>query len=74
MGEFDVCPIAPEISYSKVGNIWDSNSIDLKDNLPISEPVSVMLNGFVVVDACLLIKQCFGEALYFIEYAKQLVI
>jgi len=52
-GQVDVCPIAPELSYSNVGNIWDSTPDNIRDSSPIGEPCSICDIKWVCGGHCL---------------------
>ena len=52
-GRIDVCPIAPELSYSAVGNIRNSTPESLRDILPVGEPCSLCPDKWVCGGRCL---------------------
>ncbi len=52
-GRIDVCPIAPELSYSPVGDIRNSVPASLRDILPVSEPCSICPDKWVCGGRCL---------------------
>ncbi len=52
-GRVDVCPIAPELSYSAVGDIRNSAPESLRDILPVGEPCSLCPDKWVCGGRCL---------------------
>jgi putative peptide-modifying radical SAM enzyme len=52
-GRVDVCPIAPELSYSAVGDIRNSTPESLRDILPVGEPCSLCPDKWVCGGRCL---------------------
>jgi putative peptide-modifying radical SAM enzyme len=52
-GRIDVCPIAPELSYSAVGDIRNSRPESLRDVLPVGEPCSLCPDKWVCGGRCL---------------------
>ncbi len=52
-GRIDVCPIAPELSYSAVGDIRNSTPESLRDILPVGEPCSLCPDKWVCGGRCL---------------------
>jgi putative peptide-modifying radical SAM enzyme len=52
-GRIDVCPIAPELSYSPVGDIKNSSPASLRDSLPVGEPCSICPDKWVCGGRCL---------------------
>ena len=52
-GRIDVCPIAPELSFSNVGDIMTSNPQDLIDVLPVGEPCSICDIKWICGGRCL---------------------
>jgi uncharacterized protein len=53
-GDIHVCPVAPELSYSKVGSIYSSTPKDIQDSLPVGPPC----------DECADLWVCGGRCLY----------
>ncbi|MBN1682566.1 SPASM domain-containing protein [Candidatus Bathyarchaeota archaeon] len=56
-GRIDVCPIAPELSFSKVGNIITSNPHDLKYILSVGEPCSICDIKWICGGRCLFVNK-----------------
>jgi putative peptide-modifying radical SAM enzyme len=56
-GRIEVCPIAPELPYSNVGDIWRSTPDDLRDSLPVGEPCSSCSDLWVCGGRCLFSNQ-----------------
>jgi len=52
-GRIDACPIAPELSYSPVGDIRNSTPDSLRDILPLGEPCSLCPDKWVCGGRCL---------------------
>ncbi len=52
-GRIEVCPIAPELPYSNVGDIWRSTPDELRDVLPVGEPCSNCGDLWVCGGRCL---------------------
>ncbi len=52
-GRIDVCPIAPELSYSPVGDIRNSTPESLRDILPVGEPCSLCPDKWICGGRCL---------------------
>lgn len=52
-GRIDVCPIAPELSYSPVGDIRNSLPASLRDILPVGEPCSICPDKWICGGRCL---------------------
>ena len=52
-GRIDVCPIAPELPYSAVGDIRNSTPDSLRDILPVGEPCSLCPDKWVCGGRCL---------------------
>ncbi|MCX6649375.1 MAG: TIGR04084 family radical SAM/SPASM domain-containing protein [Candidatus Bathyarchaeota archaeon] len=52
-GRIDVCPIAPELPYSSVGDIRNSTPESLRDILPVGEPCSLCPDKWVCGGRCL---------------------
>ena len=52
-GRIDICPIAPELPYSSVGNIRNSTPESLRDILPVGEPCSLCPDKWVCGGRCL---------------------
>ena len=52
-GRIEVCPIAPELPYSNVGDIWRSTPDALRDTLPVGEPCSSCGDLWVCGGRCL---------------------
>ena len=52
-GRIDVCPIAPELSYSAVGDMRNSTPDSLRDILPVGEPCSICPDKWVCGGRCL---------------------
>ncbi len=52
-GRIDVCPIAPELSYSAVGDMRNSAPKSLRDILPVGEPCSLCPDKWVCGGRCL---------------------
>jgi len=56
-GRIDVCPIAPELSYSAVGDIRSSTPRGIRDSLPVGEPCSLCPDKWVCGGRCLFANQ-----------------
>ncbi|MBN2335118.1 putative peptide-modifying radical SAM/SPASM domain-containing protein, partial [Candidatus Bathyarchaeota archaeon] len=56
-GRIEVCPIAPELPYSNVGDIWSSTPDSLRDSLPVGEPCSSCDDLWVCGGRCLFSNQ-----------------
>ncbi len=52
-GRIDVCPIAPELSYSSVGDIRNSTPESLRNIMPVGEPCSLCPDKWVCGGRCL---------------------
>ncbi len=52
-GRVDVCPIAPDLSYSQIGDIWQSTPESIRDNTPVGEPCSLCPDKWVCGGRCL---------------------
>lgn len=56
-GEVHVCPIAPELPYSRVGDIYNSTPEDLRNSLPVGPPCSECPELWVCGGRCLFSNQ-----------------
>jgi putative peptide-modifying radical SAM enzyme len=56
-GRIDVCPIAPELSYSVAGDIRASSPLALRDIRPVGEPCSICPDKWVCGGRCLFANQ-----------------
>jgi putative peptide-modifying radical SAM enzyme len=52
-GRIDVCPIAPELPYSSVGDIRNSTPESLRNIMPVGEPCSLCPDKWVCGGRCL---------------------
>ena len=52
-GNIEVCPIAPELPYSNVGNIYDNSPEDLRDALRVGPPCTECEDLWVCGGRCL---------------------
>lgn len=56
-GEVHVCPVAPELPYSKVGNIHTSTPQEIRDSLPVAHPCDECGDLWVCGGRCLYANQ-----------------
>ncbi len=52
-GRIDACPIAPEMSFSPVGDILTSTPSSLRDSMPVGEPCTLCPDKWVCGGRCL---------------------
>ncbi len=52
-GRIDLCPIAPDLTYSAVGDIRNNTPDSLRDILPVGEPCSLCPDKWVCRGRCL---------------------
>jgi putative peptide-modifying radical SAM enzyme len=52
-GRVDACPIAPELSYSRVGDIWHDTPGSIMDSVPVGEPCSLCPDKWICGGRCL---------------------